>query len=122
MEQLQATIEAAFERRAELTPRNVEAGLKESIAQVIHLLDAGKLRVAEKISGEWVTHQWIKKAVLLSFRIEDNNFIKGDSRIILIRFPQNLLIIVPVIFAMVGFVSFLPQPFGKALLLRIMWC
>ncbi|TXI25040.1 MAG: 2,3,4,5-tetrahydropyridine-2,6-dicarboxylate N-succinyltransferase [Nitrosomonas sp.] len=77
MEQLQATIEAAFERRAELTPRNVEAGLKESIAQVIHLLDAGKLRVAEKISGEWVTYQWIKKAVLLSFRIEDNNFIKG---------------------------------------------
>ncbi|MBK7353145.1 MAG: 2,3,4,5-tetrahydropyridine-2,6-dicarboxylate N-succinyltransferase [Nitrosomonas sp.] len=77
MEQLQATIEAAFERRAELTPRNVEAGLKETIAQVIQLLDVGKLRVAEKVNGEWVTHQWIKKAVLLSFRIEDNNFIKG---------------------------------------------
>ena len=77
MEQLQAIIEEAFERRAEITPRNVEANLKESIAQVINLLDNGKLRVAEKIGGEWVTHQWIKKAVLLSFRIEDNAFIKG---------------------------------------------
>ena len=52
MEQLQATIEDAFERRAEITPRNVEANLKESVAQVIDLLDTGKLRVAEKISGE----------------------------------------------------------------------
>lgn len=77
MEQLQATIEDAFERRAEITPRNVEANLKESVAQVIDLLDTGKLRVAEKISGEWVVHQWIKKAVLLSFRMEDNSFIKG---------------------------------------------
>ncbi|HRQ06069.1 MAG TPA: 2,3,4,5-tetrahydropyridine-2,6-dicarboxylate N-succinyltransferase, partial [Nitrosomonas halophila] len=77
MEQLQATIEDAFERRAEITPRNVEANLKESVAQVIDLLDTGKLRVAEKINGEWVVHQWIKKAVLLSFRMEDNSFIKG---------------------------------------------
>lgn len=77
MEQLQAVIESAFERRAEITPRNVEANLKESVAQVINLLDTGKLRVAEKINDEWVVHQWIKKAVLLSFRMEDNNFIKG---------------------------------------------
>ena len=77
MEHLQAIIEEAFERRAEITPRNVEANLKESIAQVINLLDTGKLRVAEKIGAECVTHQWIKKAVLLSFRIEDNSFIKG---------------------------------------------
>lgn len=77
MEQLQAVIEDAFERRAEITPRNVEANLKESVAQVINMLDTGKLRVAEKINGEWVTHQWVKKAVLLSFRMEDNYFIKG---------------------------------------------
>lgn len=77
MEHLQTIIEEAFERRAEITPRNVEANLKESIAQVINLLDNGKLRVAEKMGDEWVTHQWIKKAVLLSFRIEDNSFIKG---------------------------------------------
>jgi 2,3,4,5-tetrahydropyridine-2,6-dicarboxylate N-succinyltransferase len=77
MPQLQAIIEEAFERRAEITPRNVEAQLKETINTVIEYLDQGKLRVAEKINGQWVTNQWIKKAVLLSFRIEDNAFIKG---------------------------------------------
>ena len=77
MNELQAIIEAAFERRAEITPRNVDASLKESVAQVLTMLDNGKLRVAEKINGDWITHQWIKKAVLLSFRIEDNSFIKG---------------------------------------------
>ena len=77
MPQLQAIIEEAFERRADITPRNVDAQLKETINTVIEYLDQGKLRVAEKINGQWVTHQWIKKAVLLSFRIEDNTFIKG---------------------------------------------
>ena len=77
MPQLQAIIEEAFERRAEITPRNVDAQLKEAINTVIEYLDQGKLRVAEKIDGAWVTHQWLKKAVLLSFRIEDNAFIKG---------------------------------------------
>ncbi len=77
MPQLQAIIEEAFERRAEITPRNVDAQLKETINTVIEYLDQGKLRVAEKIDGQWVTHQWVKKAVLLSFRIEDNAFIKG---------------------------------------------
>jgi len=77
MEKLQTTIEDAFENRAEITPRNVASNLKESVAHVVSLLDSGKLRVAEKINGEWIVHQWIKKAVLLSFRIEDNSFIKG---------------------------------------------
>ena len=77
MPQLQAIIEEAFERRADITPRNVDAQLKETIDTVIEYLDKGKLRVAEKIDGQWVTHQWVKKAVLLSFRIEDNAFIKG---------------------------------------------
>jgi 2,3,4,5-tetrahydropyridine-2-carboxylate N-succinyltransferase len=77
MTMLQKTIEEAFERRAEITPRNVDAQLKEAINTVIEYLDQGKLRVAEKIAGVWVTHQWLKKAVLLSFRIEDNAFIKG---------------------------------------------
>jgi 2,3,4,5-tetrahydropyridine-2-carboxylate N-succinyltransferase len=77
MPQLQAIIEEAFERRAEITPRNVDAQLKETINTVIEYLDHGKLRVAEKVDGAWITNQWIKKAVLLSFRIEDNAFIKG---------------------------------------------
>jgi 2,3,4,5-tetrahydropyridine-2-carboxylate N-succinyltransferase len=77
MPHLQAIIEEAFERRADITPRSVDAQLKETINTVIEYLDQGKLRVAEKIDGQWVTHQWVKKAVLLSFRIEDNTFVKG---------------------------------------------
>lgn len=77
MHELQAVIEDAFERRADITPLNVNAKLKESVTRVIEELDRGRLRVAEKIDGEWVTHQWLKKAVLLSFRIEDNAFVKG---------------------------------------------
>src|SRR3989339_541426 len=77
MDQLQQIIETAFERRAEITPRNADARLKEAVDTVIAQLDQGKLRVAEKIDGQWATHQWLKKAVLLSFRMEDNSFIKG---------------------------------------------
>jgi 2,3,4,5-tetrahydropyridine-2-carboxylate N-succinyltransferase len=83
MQDLQKTIEDAFERRAEITPRNVEPQVKDAVMAVIDLLDMGELRVAERSqdpnSGgqDWITHQWIKKAVLLSFRLEDNAFIKG---------------------------------------------
>ena len=77
MTALQTTIENAFEKRAEITPRNVDTLTKEAVSEVIQLLDKGKLRVAEKTGGAWVVHQWIKKAVLLSFRIEDNRFMKG---------------------------------------------
>ena len=51
--------------------------IRRAVREAIELLDQGRLRVAEKVAGEWITHQWIKKAVLLSFRIEDNSFIKG---------------------------------------------
>jgi 2,3,4,5-tetrahydropyridine-2,6-dicarboxylate N-succinyltransferase len=68
---LQPVIEELWERRSELTPQS-PAALVEPIRQVIDELDCGQLRVAEKIDGQWVTHQWAKKAVLLSFRINDN--------------------------------------------------
>jgi 2,3,4,5-tetrahydropyridine-2-carboxylate N-succinyltransferase len=78
MQELQAIIEEAFERRADITPRNAEAPVKDAVMSVINLLDQGKLRVAERTDGQnWITHQWLKKAVLLSFRLEDNAFIKG---------------------------------------------
>ena len=73
MSQLQAIIEDAFERRAEITPATASAEIKDAVFSVIADLDSGKLRVAERTDGQnWVTHQWIKKAVLLSFRLEDN--------------------------------------------------
>ena len=79
MQQLQNVIESAFERRADITPANVDTVTREAVNQVIALLDSGALRVAEKIDGQWVTHQWLKKAVLLSFRINDNQVIDGTE-------------------------------------------
>ena len=77
MSNLQQVIEAAFEKRAEITPKTVDAQTRAAIEEVIEGLDSGKYRVAEKIDGEWITHQWLKKAVLLSFRINDNQIIDG---------------------------------------------
>ncbi|MES2354336.1 MAG: 2,3,4,5-tetrahydropyridine-2,6-dicarboxylate N-succinyltransferase [Pseudomonadota bacterium] len=79
MDNLQNIIEAAFERRADFSPANAPAELKDAVAHVLNQLDAGKLRVAEKIDGAWQTHQWIKKAVLLSFRLKDNQIMQGGS-------------------------------------------
>ena len=66
------TIENAWEDRAALSAANAPRPLREAVDEVIAGLDAGRLRVAEKSAGQWITHQWIKKAVLLSFRLEDN--------------------------------------------------
>ncbi len=79
MSQLQATIEEAFEQRAGITPANASAAVREAVNTVIDKLDRGEVRVAEKIGDDWVTHQWIKKAVLLSFRLEDNAVIQGGG-------------------------------------------
>jgi 2,3,4,5-tetrahydropyridine-2-carboxylate N-succinyltransferase len=73
---LQSVIETAFENRAAITPANTDPRLRDAVNEVLAGLDAGKLRVAEKIGAEWITHQWIKKAVLLSFRIEDNTVVR----------------------------------------------
>ena len=78
MQDLQKIIEDAFERRADITPRNAESQVKDAVTSVLGMLDSGELRVAERTDGQnWITHQWLKKAVLLSFRLEDNAFIKG---------------------------------------------
>ncbi|MBK1654719.1 2,3,4,5-tetrahydropyridine-2,6-dicarboxylate N-succinyltransferase [Allochromatium vinosum] len=77
MSDQQNIILEAFERRAEITPRNVETHVRDAVQDVIERLDQGTLRVAEKRDGDWVVNEWVKKAVLLSFRIEDNAFMKG---------------------------------------------
>jgi 2,3,4,5-tetrahydropyridine-2-carboxylate N-succinyltransferase len=68
---LQPVIEALWEQRGEISPQS-DVEKTSAIEAVIHELDAGRLRVAEKIDGEWTTHQWVKKAVLLYFRTHDN--------------------------------------------------
>ena len=77
MSDLKSIIEQAFEDRLSITPSTVSDEVRQAVNNAIALLDAGQARVAEKISGEWVTHQWLKKAVLLSFRINDNQVMDG---------------------------------------------
>ena len=72
-------IEGAWEGRASVNPGNAPRQLREAVEEVIAGLDAGRLRVAEKAGGQWITHQWLKKAVLLSFRLEDNRVIEGGA-------------------------------------------
>jgi 2,3,4,5-tetrahydropyridine-2-carboxylate N-succinyltransferase len=79
MTELASTIDQAFEARAGLSPDNAPIGVREAVARVIADLDAGRLRVAEKVDGVWTTHQWVKKAVLLSFRLADNVPMQFDA-------------------------------------------
>jgi 2,3,4,5-tetrahydropyridine-2-carboxylate N-succinyltransferase len=76
---LQTTIEEAWENRAAIGPASAPAGVRQAVYEVINQLDAGKLRVAEKKDGQWVVHQWVKKAVLLSFRLHDNRLIEAGG-------------------------------------------
>jgi 2,3,4,5-tetrahydropyridine-2-carboxylate N-succinyltransferase len=73
------TIEQAWDGRANLNPGNAPRALREAVEEAIAGLDSGRLRVAEKSGGEWITHQWLKKAVLLSFRLEDNRPMEGGA-------------------------------------------
>jgi 2,3,4,5-tetrahydropyridine-2-carboxylate N-succinyltransferase len=76
---LQATIESAYELRAQITPQNVSHDVRAAVEAVLELLDKGSLRVAEKQAREWHVNEWLKKAVLLSFRIMQNEPIRADS-------------------------------------------
>ena len=77
MSTLQATIDAAFERRMELSPADIDSAVRPAVNEVMAQLEAGTLRVAEPADGGWIVHQWVKKAVLLSFRIEGNRVMEG---------------------------------------------
>ena len=72
MNTLEQIIDAAWEQRTEFSPKTAPAEVRDAVAQVLSQLDAGTLRVAEKKDGQWHVNQWVKKAVLLSFRLEDN--------------------------------------------------
>jgi 2,3,4,5-tetrahydropyridine-2-carboxylate N-succinyltransferase len=78
---LKSLIDDAFEHRAEISPGKVPADVSTALEEILDGLNQGRLRVAEKIDGAWVTHQWLKKAVLLFFRTHDNRVIDGgDTR------------------------------------------
>jgi 2,3,4,5-tetrahydropyridine-2-carboxylate N-succinyltransferase len=77
MIELRKAIEAGWENRAELSPGNAPAGLRDAVETAITELDNGRLRVAEPHGTEWRVNEWLKKAVLLSFRINDNRVVGG---------------------------------------------
>ncbi|MDO5289546.1 MAG: 2,3,4,5-tetrahydropyridine-2,6-dicarboxylate N-succinyltransferase [Pseudomonadota bacterium] len=79
-QQLQQTIDAAWEDRATLSPAQAPQAVREAVEHVLAELNAGRLRVATREGvGQWTVHQWIKKAVLLSFRLADNELMKAGE-------------------------------------------
>ena len=77
MSELEAAIEAAFDARDTVTPASGD--VRKVVEEALGLLDSGKARVAEKVDGEWTVNQWLKKAVLLSFRLSDNGVMAYGS-------------------------------------------
>lgn len=75
--ELAGIIDNAFENRASISAQSADPALRAAVNEVIAGLDNGTIRVAEKIDGDWVTNQWVKKAVLLSFRLSDNVITEG---------------------------------------------
>jgi len=73
---LETQIEAAWEARDTLSPKTT-GPLRAAVELAIELLDSGRARVAEKAGGDWIVHQWLKKAVLLSFRLNANGVMHG---------------------------------------------
>ncbi len=80
MTDVQQTVDAAWETRATLSPLSASNAIRDAVMHVIGELDAGRLRVAEKIGGHWTVRQWVKKAVLLSFRLADNAAMRFAQR------------------------------------------
>ncbi len=81
MTELQIIIEQAFEERDSLSPSDAPQKVRDAVNQALDMLNDGSARVAEKIDGEWKVHQWLKKAVLLYFRLNNNDMIEGaESR------------------------------------------
>ncbi|MBS3996268.1 MAG: 2,3,4,5-tetrahydropyridine-2,6-dicarboxylate N-succinyltransferase, partial [Hydrogenophaga sp.] len=79
-QQLQTLIDTAWDNRAELSPASAPKEVLDAVEHVIAELNAGKLRVATREGvGQWTVHQWIKKAVLLSFRLKDNEMMRSGD-------------------------------------------
>ncbi len=77
MQQLATVINEAWDHRADIKPQNVRAEVRDAVNEAIALLDDGKLRVAEPVDQGWQVNEWLKKAVLLSFRIEENRTVRS---------------------------------------------
>ena len=88
-EQLQAIIDDAFERRATLTAAEIDGSTRPAVEDVIALLESGRLRVAEPVKGGWQVNQWLKKAVLLYFRVNDMQLVESYPAPFWDKVPQR---------------------------------
>ncbi|MBW8366248.1 MAG: 2,3,4,5-tetrahydropyridine-2,6-dicarboxylate N-succinyltransferase [Arenimonas sp.] len=88
-EQLQAIIEDAFERRATLSAAEIDGSTRPAVEDVIALLESGKVRVAEPVKGGWQVNQWLKKAVLLYFRVNDMQLVESYPAPFWDKVPQR---------------------------------
>ena len=79
MNQLESIINQAFEKSSEINPGNADPELRDAVATALQMLNNGEARVAEKQNGEWIVNQWLKKAVLLSFRLNNNRVMEGGA-------------------------------------------
>ncbi|MBI1819322.1 MAG: 2,3,4,5-tetrahydropyridine-2,6-dicarboxylate N-succinyltransferase [Nitrospirae bacterium] len=77
MKELKEHIEELWEKKENLSPITISSGDKKAITEVIHLLDRGKVRIAEKVNQSWVVNEWLKKSILLFFKTNDNERIEG---------------------------------------------
>ena len=92
MQPLQSIIEAGFEDRAKISPQNAPAEIKNAVSEIIESLDTGKLRVAEKINNQWQVNEWVKKAVLLYYRLYDNEIMHGNITQYFDKVPLKLFV------------------------------
>jgi len=90
MSHLQDVIEKAWETRDQWDMHNVDSAIREAVERAIQLLDDGGVRVSERNEdGQWVTHEWLKKAVLLFFKLHDNQVISGSDTHYFDKVPQK---------------------------------
>ncbi len=103
MSDIEKVINDAFEKRASINAKKVPAKVKTAVQKAVILLDSGKARVAEKRGGQWVVNEWLKKAVLLSFRITDNGPMRGGETNYWDKVPTKFAKYKPADFRKAGF-------------------
>lgn len=113
MSQLESTINNAFENRASIGPDTVTDEVKAAVFEALRLLDSGEARVAEKKDGDWVVNQWLKKAVLLSFRISENRIMEGGATRYFDKVENKFSTFTPDDFARAG-IRVVPQANARA--------
>ena len=79
MDNIEDFINEQFDKRSEINSSEDNNELKNTVKNIIQKLDNGELRIAEKINGKWIVNQWLKKAVLLSFILDENTVIEGSN-------------------------------------------